>query len=179
MQFQLACRQRASSVAQRARLRFAATMADDVIGIAFKRNIRMVPCSSSNRTHSGKDSPTRTDLPTLAGVPFSRLTTVPSGMLTGAAQPSFDAQQHLFAVRMMVHGPHHQLPVDAIEEAFDVEIQYPVVLPAPTPCHVQRLMGRSARTVAVESLWKCSSTFGSKYRLDHHLGDSVRDRRNA
>jgi hypothetical protein len=31
---------------------------------------------------------------------------------------------------MFADSPKHQLPVDAVEEAFDVEVEHPVVAPA-------------------------------------------------
>jgi site-specific DNA recombinase len=42
--------------------------------------------------------------------------------LHGRLQPAFDVEQHPRTVRMMTDGLEHQLPIDAIEKALDVEI---------------------------------------------------------
>src|SRR5207245_9264637 len=45
-------------------------------------------------------------------------------------QPAFDIEQHPRAVGMLTDRLEHQLPIDAVEVAFDVDVEHPVVSPA-------------------------------------------------
>jgi len=46
-------------------------------------------------------------------------------------------------------GLEHQLPVDAVEETLDVDVEHPVVAPTALPSRVHRIDGRFAGPVAV------------------------------
>jgi hypothetical protein len=79
----------------------------------------------------------------------------------------------------MTDSPEHQLPIDAVEEALDVEIEHPVVAPTALASHVHSLDCRFAGSVAVG--------IGMKHRLHDRLqvapgdllSDAVGNRRNA
>src|SRR5262245_35160035 len=58
-------------------------------------------------------------------------------------QPALNVEQHPRTVRMLTDRLEHQLPIDAIEEALDVEIKHPVVAP-------QR--SRAVRTASIADL---------------------------
>ena len=69
-------------------------------------------------------------------------------------EPSFDIHQHPFTIRMVSHRSHQKTPIDSIEEAFDVEVQHPVVTPATLACNRKCLMRRPSRAVPVGILVK-------------------------
>jgi len=94
-------------------------------------------------------------------------------------QPALNVEQHPRAIRMMADGLEQQLPIDAVEEAFDVEIKHPVVAPAAFPSCTHRINGRSAGPVTIG--------IGVEHRLQkwlqettsNFLSDAVRYRRDA
>ena len=94
-------------------------------------------------------------------------------------QPALDVEQHPRAVCMMTDSPEQQLPIDAVEEAFDIEIEHPVVTPAALTSCAHGIERRSAGPVAIG--------VGVEYRLQTWLqettsdllGDAIRYRRNA
>src|SRR5213076_382958 len=45
-------------------------------------------------------------------------------------QPALDVEQYPATVGMTTDRPEHQLPIDAVEETLDVEVEHPVVAPA-------------------------------------------------
>jgi hypothetical protein len=69
--------------------------------------------------------------------------------LHGRLHPTLDVEQRPGTVRMFANSPEHQLPIDAIEEAFDVEIEHPVVAPAALASRAHRVDRRSSGPVAV------------------------------
>src|SRR3981081_2434984 len=46
-----------------------------------------------------------------------------------SVQPALDIEQHPRLVRMTTDRPEHQLPIDAVEIGFYVEIEHPVLAP--------------------------------------------------
>jgi hypothetical protein len=66
-----------------------------------------------------------------------------------------------------------QLVVDVVEQAFYVEFQYPIILPAPLTRDTHGVQGRLSRPVAVR-IWKedrIQIRFNQLF--DHHLRDTV------
>ena len=72
---------------------------------------------------------------------------------------------------MMADSLEQQLPFDAVEEAFDVQIEHPIITPAPLTRCTHGIECRSAGPVAIG--------IGVKYRLQMWLqeatGDFLRD----
>src|SRR5262249_22364877 len=64
-------------------------------------------------------------------------------------QPALDVEQHPRAIRMMADGLEQQLPIDAVEEALDVEIEHPVVAPAAHTSCAHGINCRSAGPLAI------------------------------
>src|SRR6266446_8899475 len=64
-------------------------------------------------------------------------------------QPALDVEQHPWTVRMMTDGLEQKLPIDAIEEALDVEIEHPVAAPAALASRAHGIDRRFAGSVAV------------------------------
>ena len=135
--------QTAASSASRSARAWAslATVADHVVSVAFERDVGMVLAHPAiERIVKKEISQDGADNSRLEGSLSSRLTRVPSGMLTGALQPSFDVQQHPWAVGVSPHRSHQQIPVDVIEETLDVEVEHPVMAPASLPRYGQGVM---------------------------------------
>src|SRR5262245_23899301 len=80
---------------------------------------------------------------------------------------------------MMTDGLEQKLPIDAVEEPLDVEVEHQVVAPAALTSSAHGVDRRFAGPVAIG--------VGVEYRLQnrlqkaagHLLGDAVRNRRNA
>ena len=62
----------------------------------------------------------------------------------------------------MATGPKHQLPIDAVEIGFYVEIEHPVVPPTALTSLAHGIDRRFAGPVAIESAWNASSKRGSR-----------------
>ena len=69
--------------------------------------------------------------------------------LHGRLQPTFDVEQHPGTVRMFADSLEHQFPIDAVEEAFDVEIEHPVVAPTALASREHRIDRRFSGPVAI------------------------------
>src|SRR5215813_2309245 len=94
-------------------------------------------------------------------------------------QPALDVEQYPRAIRMTPDRLEHQLPIDAVEVSFDVDVEHPVVSPAALTGLAHRIDRRSAGPVAIR--------VGVEHRLQTRLqiatgdllGDAVSDRWNA
>src|SRR6516164_694596 len=94
-------------------------------------------------------------------------------------QPALNVKEHPRTVRMMADRREQKLPIDAVEEALDVEIEHPVVAPAALTSLMHGVDRRFAGPVAVG--------VGMEYRLQNGLqvasgdllSDAVSDRRNT
>jgi len=94
-------------------------------------------------------------------------------------QPALDVEQHPPTVRMMTDRLEHQLPIDTVEEALDVEIEHPVAPPTALASRAHGIDRRFAGPVAVG--------VGMKHRLhdrlqvatDDFLANAIGDRRNS
>ena len=94
-------------------------------------------------------------------------------------QPAFDVEQHPSAVRMVTDSFEHQLPIDAIEEAADIDIEHPVVTPAALASGVHRFDGRFAGSVAVGVDMKHRLHDRLQIASGNLLSDAVSNCRNA
>ena len=135
--------------AQRPRLRLTVAVADRIIGIALEGDARMVPTHPHvERVMEKEIRQEGTDDPAL------RRSSFPADQaairhLNGRSQPSFEVKQHPRAVRVLAHRPHQQLPVDIIEEGFDVQIEHSIVAPATLPRHADCVECRLAGSIPI------------------------------
>src|SRR6476661_1084084 len=105
--------------------------------------------SSTCRTrNAGTGSPTGARSPTLWRPRRARYDAAVLH-LHGRLQPALDVEQHPRAVRMTTNRREHQPPVDAVEEALDVEIEHPVVAPTALTSRAHGIDRRLAGPVAV------------------------------
>src|SRR5471030_515741 len=90
--------------------------------------------------------------------------------LDRSLQPALDIEQHPRLVRMTTDRPEHQLPIDAVEIGFYVEIEHPVVAPTALTSLAHGVDRRSAGPVAIG--------IGVEHRLQNGLqtptGDLLR-----
>src|SRR6516225_11188214 len=124
-------------------------MADSVIGVAFERSIRMLPShpaikrivKEEIRQHWADNSPLR----------GSSLPANPGSIrhAHGRPEPSLKVKKHPFAVGVPAHGPHQERPIDFIEEALDIEVEYPVVVPTSPSGHSQCIVGRFPSPISI------------------------------
>src|SRR5664279_5118929 len=75
---------------------------------------------------------------------------------------------------MVSYRLQQQIMGNAVKEGLDVKIQHPVLLPAPSACHSQRVMGATPRTIAVtvgmEDRLKPPLQPHQHRRLSHSIG---------
>lgn len=81
------------------------------------------------------------------GVPRLRSIIVPSSCTIGAV--SHLSEQRPCARHMFPDGPQQKLVVDIVEQSLDVELQNPIVLPAPLSRHAYGIESRFTGSVAV------------------------------
>src|SRR5664280_1560111 len=166
-------------LSQRTRLRFTATVTDDVIGIALKRDVWIVFFHPTiKRIVKEKISQDRAHYSPLRGPLLSAYQRA-IRHAHRRPEPSFDVEQHPCAIGMTTHRSHQQLPIDVVEEAFDVEIEHPVMTPASLPCHSQCIVRRPTGTIPIRVLMEHWFHKRLQVSLDHRLGDSVRNRRDT
>jgi hypothetical protein len=79
----------------------------------------------------------------------------------------------------MTDNPEHQLPIDTVEEAADIDIEHPVIAPAALTSGVHSLDCRFAGSVAVRVDMKHRLHSRLQIAPDDLLGDAVSDRRDA
>jgi hypothetical protein len=80
---------------------------------------------------------------------------------------------------MMADSLERQLPVDVVEEAFDVEIEHPVVAPTPLTSDAHSIECRSAGPVTIGIGMECRLHTRLQETASDLLGDAIRYRRNA
>ena len=100
-------------------------------------------------------------------------------VLERGGQPPLHIQQHPAGVGDRLDRLDHEVPRHLVEELLDVEIDHPVVLPAPLPTCRERLMGRLARPVAIGVRVEPMVRPFLQMHGHHRLRDPVRDRRHA
>src|SRR5262252_1435651 len=98
--------------------------------------------------------------------------------LHGRLQPAFDVEQHPRTIRMMTDGLEHQLPINAVEEALDIEIKNPVVAPAALASLAHGINRRFAGPVAVRVGVEHSLQDRLQVATRDLLGNAVGDRWN-
>src|SRR5216684_3486582 len=79
----------------------------------------------------------------------------------------------------MAHGAHQKLPIDPVEETFDVEVKHPVPLPTSLPSHGYRVVGRFPWPISIGVLVELRLQYRFQILLDYRLGDSIGHRRNS
>ena len=79
----------------------------------------------------------------------------------------------------MPHRSHHQVPIEIVKETFDIQIDHPVATPATLTRHPHRIQGRLAGSIPVRVGMEVWFDMRFKHQLHDHLGDSVRNGRNA
>src|SRR5215211_2830136 len=113
------------------------------------------------------------------GIPLLRCSRAQSGRLSGAASHRSTYNSTPAAVGDRPDRLGHEVPRHLIEELLDVEIDHPVVLPAPRPTRRDRVMGRLARPVAVGV--RVKPVVRPRLQMHGHdrLRDPIGDRRHA
>src|SRR3954453_1125582 len=94
-------------------------------------------------------------------------------------QPPLQVEKDPFAVGVSTHGQHQEPPVDLVEEALDVQIEHPIVIPTTASGHEQCIMRRFSWTISIGILVEHGFQDRLQVTLDDHLSDSVGDRWNT
>ena len=99
--------------------------------------------------------------------------------LQRGSKPPLHVQQHPGGVGDRLHRLCDEVPRHGVEELLDVEIDHPVVFPAPLPAHLHRVQGRLLRPVAIRVRVEPGFRPLSEVHGHHRLGDPVCDSRHA
>ena len=154
-------------------------MHDTIVGIALKRAARMIPGHPliervvHEQVHQDRRNrrPLRSSL-----VPLDKDAV---RVLQRGSEPPLHIQQHPAAVGDRLHRLDDEVPRHFVEELLDVEIDRPVVLPAPLPACLERVMGRASRPIAIGVGVKPRFRPLPQIRGHHRLRDPVCDRRHT
>ncbi len=123
-------------------LALGAAMADDVVGIPLKRHPgKPPPWPDIEHVVQKQVGQERSNYPSLRRPPVPR-NKVAIFHHHGPRQPAFDVEQYPGASRVLAHRPQEQVVVDAVEETLDVDVDDPVIPPAPLtgrPDRIDRL----------------------------------------
>src|SRR5262249_21189999 len=104
---------------------------------------------------------------------------LPIGQLHRRGQPARDVQHHPLAVRVLPNCPHQQLSIKVVKTTGNVEMQSPVVAPAAPSRYSDGLDRRLPRSISIGVGMENRFHQRLQVPFDHHLGDPVRDSRNA
>ena len=115
-------------------------VADHIVGVALECHAGVVLAHPAvKRVVKEEIGQQRADNPALGRAAIC-LDDFPSGHLHAGFEPALDVQQRPSAVGVLAHRAHHQLVIDVVEEAFDVQIKHPVLAPAALARHAQCLV---------------------------------------
>src|SRR6516165_935815 len=92
-------------------------------------------------------------------------------------QPAVDAQQYPWTVRMMTDRLEQQLPIDAVEVAFHVDVEHTVVTPAALARRAHCVDCRTAGPVAIGVGMEDRLKTRLQITTSDLLGDTICDRR--
>jgi hypothetical protein len=95
-------------------------------------------------------------------------------LLRRGLQPPLDIEEHPWVLGVLTHSLHQQVPREVVEEAFDIQIERPVILPAPLPALPNRVVRGFQRPVAVTVGMKERLQRRLQLHLDHHLRHPIR-----
>jgi hypothetical protein len=93
-------------------------------------------------------------------------------------EPSASAryEQNPRTARMMTNRPEHQLPINAVEIGFDVDVEHPVIPPAALTSLAHGIDRRFAGPVAIRVGMKHRLQTRLQVATDDFLGDTVSNR---
>src|SRR5260370_42508580 len=98
-----------------------------------------------------------------------------SVLLHGGCQPSFDVEQRPLTLHMLPNRLHQQIVREVVKQAFDVEVENPVVPPTPFTCDAYSIQRRFSRPVAIGVRQEDRIQLRLTQLLDYHLCDSIAD----
>src|ERR1700745_4203105 len=152
-------------------------MADDIIGIALKWDIRMVPAHPQvERIMQEEIRQEGADDPTLRRASFPCDEASILHLLRGI-QPSLDEQKHPRAIGMLADRAHKQIGIDAVEEGLDIKIKNPRMAPASLPRPPDRIERRFVGSISIGVVVEVRLHEWLQETLDHRLGNAIGDRR--
>ena len=180
MQHQLAGRE---AVAKRApkcpRLLGATAVTDGIVRITLERDVRELPRHPHiERIVQKQVRQKRRDDPTLRRPGRARHDAAVLH-LHRSLQPALDVEQHPRTVRMTTNRLEHQLPINAVEETLDVEIENPIVAPAALASLAHGISCRFAGPVAVGVSVEHRLQDRLQIATGDLLGNAVGDRWNS
>jgi hypothetical protein len=114
-------------------LLFTYTMANHIIGIAFKRYFRKMPLHPLVQCIVQKQIGKQWTDHTSLRDPFPPVFQRAVGHLNWGFEPPLNVQQHPFTICVLPHSTHQKLMINRIEEASDIKIKHPMIFPAPLP----------------------------------------------
>ena len=180
MQFQPAgCKAMPQRTAQRLRRLGALAVTNDVVRITLERDVRILPRHPHiERIVQKQICQQGANYPALRRPGPARYDTA-IFHLNGHLQATLDVEQHPATVRMVTDGLEQQLPIDAVEVAFDVNVEHEVIPPAALTGLTHGIDRRSTGPVAIGIDMKHRFQTRLQVAADDFLSNAIGDRRNA
>jgi hypothetical protein len=98
--------------------------------------------------------------------------------LHGRFQPPLDVQKYPPAIRVLPYRPHQKPMIDTVKEALDIQVQDPIVSPAPLSSGSHGLDCRLAGSVPIRVWVEILLQDRLKIPFGYRLGNAVSYRRN-
>ena len=88
-------------------------------------------------------------------------------------QPPFDVEQRPFTRYVLPDSPQQEFMVDIIKQTFDIELQDPIIFPAPFTRNAHGIKRRFLRPVAIGVCQEYLVQIRLNELFDNHLSDSI------
>src|SRR5215471_10262625 len=161
------------------RLRLCPAVRDNIICVSLEGYARMDPAHPVVECEMQKDiGQQRTDHSALRGPlrPPHQRSILQSG---GSFEPPLEVEENPLALRVLSNRPKHQLVVEIIEEAADVEVNDPGIPPASLPRTGDSIERRLLRPIAIGVWMEGRFHPWLQVDFDHRLSNPVGYRGNA
>src|SRR3984893_4514060 len=161
---------------QRQGLALAPAVADDVVGVPLERHPWKPPLQPDiERVMQEQIGQEWADDPSLrrSSFPHHKHAVVPHRR---RLQPTLDVKHYLGSISVFMDPLGQQYPVDAVEKAFDVDIEDPVVAPTPLARSPDRVDRRAPRAIAIRVRMELRFQQRLQVSTDYLLGNAISDR---
>src|SRR3954469_5079242 len=89
-------------------------------------------------------------------------------------QPSFNVQDCPLALDVFLDSPRQERVVDVVEQAFDIELEYPILFPAALPRRSNGIERRFSGPITIGVWQECRVQVRLDDHLDNHLRHTIR-----
>ena len=98
-------------------------------------------------------------------------------MLDRSLQPPLDIEKYPRDIGVMSNRLQDQFPIEIVKEAFDIQIDHPVLTSAALTCDTHRIQRGLAGTIPIRVRMEMWFYKRFQHQLHDHLSDPIGDRR--